>query len=144
MLAMVTEMNIIPHKHFGMPGDIQKHTLVYTVVCAAVLAAFFDLSRIASLGAIFYLVMDMAVHWGVLKHLRSDVNAKAWVLVTALVLDLVVLLCFIFIKGSSDPLIIVIALVSIVAIFGFEKYFLASNRSEEDETSDSQEDHHHS
>lgn len=144
MLAMVTEMNIIPHKHFGMPGDIQKHTLVYTVVCAAVLAAFFDLSRIASLGAIFYLVMDMAVHWGVLKHLRSDVNAKAWVLVTALVLDLVVLLCFLYIKGSSDLLIIIIALVSIVAIFGFEKYFLSAKRTEEGETSDSEEKHHHS
>lgn len=138
MLAMVTEMNIIPHKHFGMPGDIQKHTLVYTVVCAAVLAAFFDLSRIASLGAIFYIVMDMAIHWGVLKHLRSDVSARAWVLVTALTLDLVVLLCFLFIKGSSDPLIIVVALVSIVAIFLFEKYFLAAKRSEEGEASGSQ------
>ena len=57
MLAMLTEMKLIPHRHFGMPGDIQKHTLVYTVVLAAALAAFFDLSRIASLGAIFYLVI---------------------------------------------------------------------------------------
>ena len=36
-----------------------------TVVIAAVLAALFDLSRIASLGAIFYLMMDIAIHWGV-------------------------------------------------------------------------------
>ena len=64
MLAMLTDMNLIPHKHFGMPGNIQKHTLVYTVVLAAFLAAFFDLSRIASLGAIFYLVMDIVIHWG--------------------------------------------------------------------------------
>lgn len=53
MLAMLTEMNIIPHRHFGLPGAIQNHTLVFTVVLAALLAAFFDLSRIASLGAIF-------------------------------------------------------------------------------------------
>ena len=32
MLAMLTEMNLIPHSHFGMPGTIQRHTLVYTVV----------------------------------------------------------------------------------------------------------------
>lgn len=60
-----------------MPGGIQKHTLVFTVVLAALLAAFFDLSCIASLGANSYLVMDMAVHWGVLRHLRGDVDAKA-------------------------------------------------------------------
>lgn len=28
VLAMLSEMKIVPHKHFGMPGDIQKHTLV--------------------------------------------------------------------------------------------------------------------
>lgn len=28
MLAMLTEMKLIPHSHFGMPGNIQKHTLV--------------------------------------------------------------------------------------------------------------------
>jgi amino acid transporter len=137
MLAMVTEMNIIPHRHFGMPGDIQTHTLVYTVVSAAFLAAFFDLSRIASLGAIFYLVMDIAIHWGVLKHLREDVDARAWVLVTALVLDVIVLACFVFIKGSSDPVIVVIAIVSILGIFVFEKYFLSKKRAEADNASDS-------
>ena len=32
MLAMLTEMKLVPHSHFGMPGSIQKHTLVYTIV----------------------------------------------------------------------------------------------------------------
>ncbi|MDP1863713.1 MAG: APC family permease [Thiobacillus sp.] len=27
MLAMLTEMKLVPHSHFGMPGSIQKHTL---------------------------------------------------------------------------------------------------------------------
>lgn len=31
MLAMLTDMKLVPHSHFGMPGDIQKHTLVYTL-----------------------------------------------------------------------------------------------------------------
>jgi amino acid transporter len=129
MLAMLTEMEIIPHSHFGMPGDIQKHTLVYTVVLAAVLAAFFDLSRIASLGAIFYLVMDIAIHWGVLRHLREDVGAKAWVLLSAIVLDGAALLAFLVIKGRADPTIVIIAVVSIVLIFVFEKFFLSRRRT---------------
>lgn len=33
-----------------MPGSVQKHTLVYTVVLGLLLTAFFDLSRIAALG----------------------------------------------------------------------------------------------
>lgn len=41
MLAMLTDMNLIPHRHFGMPGNIQKHTLVFTVIAAGLLAAFF-------------------------------------------------------------------------------------------------------
>jgi len=47
MLAMLTEMKLVPHSHFGMPGSVQKHTLVYTIVIAIVLTIFFDLSRIA-------------------------------------------------------------------------------------------------
>lgn len=64
MLAMLTEMKLVPHSHFGMSGSIQKHTLVYTVVLGLILTAFFDLSRIAALGIIFYLIMDIAIHWG--------------------------------------------------------------------------------
>ncbi|MBL4612070.1 MAG: APC family permease, partial [Pseudomonas sp.] len=67
MLAMLTEMKLVPHSHFGMSGSIQKHTLVYTVVLGLILTAFFDLSRIAALGIIFYLIMDIAIHWGVLR-----------------------------------------------------------------------------
>lgn len=130
MLAMLTDMNIIPHRHFGMQGGIQKHTLVYTVVLAASLAAFFDLSRIASLGAIYYLVMDIAIHWGVWRHLKADVDAQAWVLATAIVLDALALVAFIVIKGGADPLIVIIAVSSIVAIFGFERYYLAQKRGD--------------
>lgn len=127
MLAMLTDMEIIPHRHFGMPGTIQKHTLVYTVVLAAVLAAFFDLSRIASLGAIFYLVMDIAIHWGVFRHLRQEVAASAAMLIAAIVLDLMVLGAFIAMKAVIDPLIIVLAVVGIALIFAFERLFLRNH-----------------
>ena len=134
MLAMLTEMEIIPHSHFGMPGDIQKHTLVYTVVLAALLAAFFDLSRIASLGAIFYLVMDIAIHWGVFRYLREDVGAKAWVLLSAIVLDAAALSAFLVIKGRADLTIVVIAVVAIAVIFAFERFFLSGHRSAKSST----------
>lgn len=128
MLAMLTDMELIPHRHFGMPGTIQRHTLVYTVVIASSLTVFFDLSRIASLGAIFYLVMDIAVQWGVLRHLRDRIGASATVLVTAIVLDMVVLSAFVVMKGRSDPLIVTVSIVGIAAVFAFEWVFLRSRR----------------
>ncbi len=124
MLAMLTEMKLVPHKHFGMPGDIQKHTLVYTVVFAITLTILFDLSRIASLGAIFYLVMDMAVHWAVLKHVREKVNANRWMPIAALVLDAVILGAFVWMKVNSDMLVIWVALGGMAFIFAGERLFL--------------------
>src|SRR5690606_34927293 len=129
MLAMLTEMKLIPHSHFGMPGDIQKHTLVYTVVIAAVLAAVFDLSRIASLGAIFYLTMDISIHWGVLRHLHKNVGANRVVLGTAIALDVVALAAFLIVKGSSDPLIVVVSVVSIAVVVAFERFYLRRLRA---------------
>lgn len=133
MLAMLSEMKLVPHKHFGMPGDIQKHTLVYTVVFAITLTILFDLSRIASLGAILYLVMDMAVHWGVLRHVRDKVNANRWIPSIALLFDVVILAAFLWMKANSDMLVIWVALVGIVFIFAGEKLFL-SWKDEDDES----------
>ena len=129
MLAMLTDMDLIPHKHFGMPGDIQRHTLVYTVVLASLLAVFFDLGRIASLGAIFYLVMDIAIHWGVLRNLRHDVGANPAILISAIVFDAAALGGFILIKLASDPLIIWIALGAIILIFSLEYLFLKTRKN---------------
>ena len=131
MLAMLTDMKLIPHSHFGMSGGVQKHTLVYTVVAAGLLAAFFDLSRIASLGAIFYLVMDVVIHWGVYRYLREDVCAKEWVLLCAIILDLLVLGAFLMMKAGSDPIIIVISFAGIAGFFAFEKYYLSGLRSDD-------------
>jgi hypothetical protein len=124
-------MEIIPHSHLGMSGTVQKHMLVYTAVLAGLLAAFFDLGRIASLGAVFYLVMDMIVHWGVLRHLRKDVEANAAILIVAIVLDMIVLTAFLVMKSQSDPMIIWVACVGIVAIFGAERFFLQARRKDD-------------
>ena len=124
VLAMLTEMKLVPHRHFGMPGRVQKHALVYTIVIAMGLTIFFDLSRIASLGAIFYIVMDIAVHWGLLRHLRGEVKANPLILLTALILDVVVLAAFVSIKAESDPVVLYTSLLGMVMVFGGEWLFL--------------------
>lgn len=124
MLTMLTDMKMIPHSHFGMSGTIRSHMLIYTVVIAGILAVLFDLSRIASLGAFFYLVMDMAVHWGVWRKLRHEINARGWVMLTALAMDTVVLAAFGTLKWQSDPMIVVFAFVGIALAFAYERRFL--------------------
>ena len=127
MLAMLTDMKLVPHSHFGMPGNIQKHTLVYTIVLAMIMAVFFDLSRIASIGAIFYLLMDILVHWGGLRYVREEIKANPVILVTAIVLDVLVLGALLLIKIQTDMLVIYAAIAGMVLVFGGEKLFLRSN-----------------
>ena len=124
MLAMLTDMKLVPHSHFGMPGDIQKHTLVYTIVLAMLLTIFFDLGRIASLGAIFYLIMDIAIHWGVFKHLRKEINTNPAILITAIILDVIVLGAFLWVKAQSDMLVIWASIIGLILIIGGERIFL--------------------
>ncbi len=124
MLAMLTDMGLVPHSHFGMPGSIQMHTLVYTVVAAMLLTVFFDLGRIASLGAIFYIVMDIAVHWGILRRLRTEIQASAAILLTAIVLDAAVLIALLIIKARTDMTVIYAAAVGMAVVFAGERLFL--------------------
>lgn len=127
MLAMLTEMKLVPHRHFGMPGSIQKHTLVYTVVLGLFLTAFFDLSRIAALGIVFYLIMDIAIHWGVIRYLREDVEANAWVPAIAIFLDLLALGGFVWVKLNSDPFVIGVAFATMIVIAIGEQIFLVQS-----------------
>jgi hypothetical protein len=98
--------------------------LVYTVIIAITLTAFFDLTRIASLGAIFYLTMDVILQWGVLKNLRKKVNINVAIVIAAIILDLLVLGAFLWIKASSDILVIVVSVVLMVLVFVGERWFL--------------------
>lgn len=143
MLAMLTEMKLVPHRHFGMPGSIQKHTLVYTVVLGIFLTAFFDLSRIAALGIVFYLIMDIAIHWGVLRYLLADIKAKAWVPVTAIILDLAALGGFVWIKLNTDPFVIGVAIVAMILIAVGEQFFLQSKRRKQTAQHGQNHEHHH-
>jgi len=130
MLAMLTDMKLVPHRHFGMPGTVQNHTLVYTVVIAIFLTLFFDLSRIASLGAIFYLLMDIAVHWGVYRHLREEIQANSAILITAIAFDVIVLSAFLIVKASTDMTVIYAAVIGVLLVFIGERFFLRQSKEE--------------
>jgi hypothetical protein len=128
MTAMLTDMKLIPHKHFGMPGNVQKHMLVYVAVIAIVLTVLFDLSRIASLGAMFYLVMDIGIQWGILRNLGKEIKANSAIIITAILLDVIVLSAFLWIKASSDITVVIVAIVAMILIFLGEKWFLTANK----------------
>lgn len=138
MLAMLTEMKLVPHSHLHMPGSVQTHTLVYTVVLGLLLTAFFDLSRIAALGITFYLIMDIAVHWGVLRHVRKEVDANPLIPVMAIVLDVIVLSGFFWVKVASDPVVLIVAVAIMAAILITEFFFLRNQASAD------KSDHEHS
>ncbi len=133
MLAMLTKMQLVPHRHFNLPGDVQLHTLIYTVVIAMMLTIFFDLSRIASIGVVFYIVMDIFIHLGVLRHLRKELGTKTWILLTAIALDVITLGGFLWVKWQSDFLIVWISLIGLALIFGAEKWFLKLHHYDEDD-----------
>ncbi|VAV89934.1 Uncharacterized amino acid permease, GabP family, partial [hydrothermal vent metagenome] len=127
MLAMLTSMKEVPHRHFGMPGTLRTHAMVYTVAFAMFLTVALDLSRIAALGAIFYLVMDIAIHWGILTRLRSRIDVKPAIIITAIVLDVIVLAAFLWIKASQDVLVVYVSIGGILLITIGERLFMWSH-----------------
>ncbi len=133
MLSMVMEMRMIPCLALPMGGRLQKHVAVYIVGIAILLTIFFDLSRIASLGAILYIIMDIAIHWGVLRHLRSEVDAKPAILVTAIALDAVVLGAFIWIKAQTDRVVLGVAAATLVVLVVGQWLYFRYRKPEPDE-----------
>lgn len=88
----------------GLPHNPRHESLIVTAGLAIILAAFLDLGQIASMGVVLYLAMDMAIHWGVIRHLRSDIKATPYMPAVVIVLDLVVLGAFITVKLKDDLL----------------------------------------
>lgn len=133
MLAMLTDMKLIPKQRFNMPGNVQQHMLVFTVLVAMVLTVLFDLSRIASMGVILYLIMDMIIHWGLLTRLKDAVDANRLIVSTAFILDAIILIAFIWFKIKADILIVIVSIALIALTFLGEKWFLRKAKNESTE-----------
>lgn len=125
MLGMLSNMKQVPN--LGIIKKIKNPALIFTVTLAILLTILFDLTRIASIGAIFYLIMDIAIHWGLFKHLKKEVKFNPVIPVVAIVMDVVILLAFIFLKYINDPFVLIVAGIGIILIFLFQFLFMKSH-----------------
>ncbi|WP_026543564.1 APC family permease [Arthrobacter sp. 35/47] len=127
----------------GLPGKEGHQSLFITVGLAIVMAAFFDLSQIAALGAILYLAMDIAIHWGIIRHLKNEVEARTWIPWVAIVLDVAVLVPFTALKAQSDPFTVVVTVV-VASIILLTQWLVVRRRNRDGETSQETSAQHHS
>lgn len=110
---MLRQMGQVP----GLPGSVNRQSLLITAALALVTATVFDLSQIASLGAMLYLSMDIAIHWGMVRRLRDEVEFATWVPAVAIVLDVLVLVPFVIMKMRTDLFTVVVTAVVAAAVF---------------------------
>jgi len=123
MLAMLSNMKQLPRLYQGFKNP----ALVLTVALAITLTVLFDLTRIASIGAIFYLIMDVTIHWGLFRYLLKETKATPVIPVIAIVLDVIILGTFLLLKYESDPLVIIVSLIGFAAILLSQRLFMITH-----------------
>ncbi|MBX3100710.1 MAG: APC family permease [Salinibacterium sp.] len=93
----------------SLPARIPHQPLLITAGLAIIVTVALDLTQIASMGALLYLSMDIAVQWGLARRLGDKVRARRWIPVLAIALDLLVLVPFLVLKVQSDIVTIIVA-----------------------------------
>jgi len=129
MLSMLSNMKQVPN--LNKMGNLKNPALIFTVALAILLTILFDLTRIASIGAIFYLIMDIAIHWGLVRYLKKEVKFNPIIPLTAIGLDIIVLSAFIYLKYLTDPFVLIVALIGIVLIILGERLFMRSHTDQD-------------
>jgi amino acid transporter len=129
LLAMLSNMKQVPS--LKKMGNLKNPALIFTVSLAILLTVLFDLTRIASIGAIFYLIMDIAIHWGLYRHLKKEVKFNSIIPLIAIVMDIAVLTAFLYIKYLNDPLVLIVAAIGIILIIVAERLFMISHTDDE-------------
>lgn len=129
LLGMLSNMKQVPS--LKRIGNFKNPALIFTVSLAILLTVLFDLTRIASIGAIFYLIMDIAIHWGLYRHLKKDVKFNPIIPLIAIVMDIAVLSAFLYIKYLNDPLVLIVAAIGIILIIVAERLFMMSHTDDE-------------
>lgn len=125
MLGMLSDMKQVPN--LNKIGVFRKPALLVTVSLAILLTILFDLTRIASLGAIFYLIMDIAIHWGLVKHLKKEVEFNPIIPIVSIIIDVVVLSAFMYLKYTNDPFVLLVSIIGILLIIISERLFMKSH-----------------
>lgn len=75
--------------------------------------------------------MDIAIHWGLFRHLKNKVVFQPIIPLIAIVLDIAVLAAFLYIKYLNDPLVLIVAAIGIVLILVAERLFMISHTDDE-------------
>jgi len=125
MLGMLSSMKQVPN--LNKIGNFKNPALIFTVSLAILLTILFDLTRIAALGAIFYLIMDISIHWGLIRYLRKEVKFNPIIPLLAIIMDVVVLSAFIYLKYVNDPFVLVVSAIGILLIVISERLFMKSH-----------------
>ena len=125
MLGMLGNMKQVPD--MNKMKKLKNPSLIFTVSLAILLTVLFDLTRIASIGAIFYLIMDIAIHWGLFRYLKKEVKFNPVIPIIAIVMDIVILSAFIYLKYVNDPFVLVVAGIGIALVFLFQFLFMKSH-----------------
>lgn len=106
MLGMMSDMEEVPQVTLGSRSPVGSPPLIVTTGVAIALTIAFDLSRVAALGALAYLALDAAIHWGHLRHLRQDTGARRAPLIAAIAMDVVVFAGLFTYKARTDLLVV--------------------------------------
>jgi amino acid transporter len=123
LLAMLSKMKQIP----GLRPRFSNPALIFTVLLAVALTILFDLTRIAAIGAIFYLAMDIAVHWGLFRYLRKEIDFNPFITLLAILFDAVILIAFFVLKFKSDPLVPIVSIFGILIVIFAERLFMRTH-----------------
>jgi len=129
MLGMLSAMKQVPN--LNKIENFKNPALIFTVALAILLTVLFDLTRIASIGAIFYLIMDIAIHWGLFRYLKKEVKFNPIIPLIAIGLDVIVLSAFIYLKYLIDPFVLIVALIGIVLIILGQRLFMISHTNQD-------------
>ena len=125
MLGMLGNMKQVPN--LNRIKKLKNPSLIFTVSLAILLTILFDLTRIASIGAIFYLIMDIAIHWGLFIHLKKEVKFNPIIPIIAILMDVIILGAFIYMKYLNDPFVLIVAAIGIILIFLSQYLFMKSH-----------------
>ena len=75
--------------------------------------------------------MDIAIHWGLFRHLKKEVKFQPIIPLIAIVMDIAVLAAFLYIKYLNDPMVLIVAAIGIILILVAERLFMISHTDDE-------------
>jgi len=79
------------------------------------------------IAAIFYLMMDIAVHWGLFRYLRKDIDFNPIIPAIAIILNVIILTTFVVLKFNTDPLVLIAAATGFIIIVIGQRFFMKSH-----------------